>query len=141
MNSIASTIATSGRSRNAHRPFGAASTSTTEFDPAELVINNDPLPTKRALPNKYAARFAELEMGQAMAVPPNHVAKVSAALRNWITAKGMKGKAHVRSVTEYPECKKGWGRVWLKEGPQSAPHVAKAGKGRTAANDQQQAAA
>lgn len=133
MNTIASTIAASGRSRDAHRPFGAAAA--TEFDPAELVICNDPLPSKRALPNKYAARFAELKIGQGMEVPPNHVGKVSAALRNWIEAKGMKDKAHVRSVTEYPECKKGWGRVWLMKGPQSAPHVAKAGKGHAAASN------
>lgn len=137
MNTIASTIATSGRSRNAHRPFGAAAVA--GFDPAELVICNDPLPSKRALPNKYAARFAKMKMGQALEVPPEHVGKVSAALRNWIEAKRMKEKAHVRSMTEYPDCKRGWGRVWLMEGKQSAPHVAKAGQ-RQAKSGQKKAA-
>lgn len=129
MTSIASTIQAAA-ARGSHRPFGSAGP--VEIEPDGLRTCNDPLPGKRVQPTKYSARFEAMKMGQALIVAPNHVDKVSAAMRNWIAA--TKKDAHVRSVQEYPGCRLGHGRVWLMAGPQSAPHAVHARKRKDAAN-------
>lgn len=139
MTSIANTIRSAG-ARGAHNPWGIAPAQpntigidmTTKpkttmaqskhLDPDELVICDDIIPPHRAkVANKYAPKFEQMKLGQALKVPSQHVLKVSNAMRKWIGDKKM--DAHVRSIQVHPDCPQRLGRVWLMAGPQSSPPV------------------
>ena len=96
--------------------------SSQHLDPDDLVLCSDDIPAHRKrVANKYDEKFAALPMGGGFEVHPDHVMKVANSLRKWIETKAL--DAHVRSIRVHPDCKRGYGRVWMKPGPQSSPTV------------------
>lgn len=81
-------------------------------DPATLTICNDPLPAGRASPEpKYAAKFRELKIGQALKCKPEEVGRIAGALKKWVSEQP--GGGMVRSIKNYGD---GMGRVWWLKG-------------------------
>ena len=77
-------------------------------DADSLTITNDPLPKRRASPNKYSVIFDKLKIGQCVKCEPNEAAKVAHALTVWLKKIGKTGR--VKSTCRYDD---GKGRVWL----------------------------
>ncbi len=123
MDSIRSTIQNGGR-RGANRPFGpapepAATPAPAEFNPDDLQILDDPIPSKRCGPEtRYAAKFKAMKVGQCLEVHQDHIPSVSGSMRKWL--KDNKVEASVKSVKVYPGCPKQWGRVWMAPGAPKA---------------------
>lgn len=109
MTTIATTIKTP-RHHDANRPFGAAAMvkQVHRIDVAHLKVCNDPIPSTRMVPNKYATLFAALKVGQAIKCKPQETSSITAALRKWLKDGGFMGT--VQCLRDYGD---GMGRVWL----------------------------
>ena len=91
------------------------------IDPEALVVCDDPMPSGRAAPDKYAAVFDQLKLGQCVKCKPEQVSLISGAMRKWAKQRGK--ACIVRMTARYP--KDGQGRVWLLADPKAK---AKGGK-------------
>lgn len=83
---------------------------TTPVDVDMLEITNDPCTASRSASSKYDELFAQVKPGQAIKCESQHTAKVSTALKNWISRRGL-FNLKVASNSHYH--KDGKGRVWL----------------------------
>lgn len=99
----------------------------TRIDPTKLTIGTDPMPAHRASPNKYADIFGRLKPGQCIICEPEQAAKLSTALKKYITTSAH-SKCMVRSTSRFDA--DGKGRVWLiapaaPAAPSAAPTASK----------------
>lgn len=85
------------------------------IDPDALVVCDDPMPSGRAAPDKYAAVFDQLKLGQCVKCKPDQVSLISGAMRKW--AKQRSKPCIVRATARYPS--DGQGRVWLLADPKA----------------------